>query len=179
MSRIRLHPLAFLAGMLVFLPAGAIPGTTLDLYGRVGWAHDDNLLRIDDNAPAFDNQRSDSWTTFEFGAVYDKSIARQRLLAVARLSKVKYDHFSQLDYDGRDLQATWYWQLGNRFSGQLGATLGHAALAGANPGRRDPRGSVHPAPVALDRLAPGPAACLDPRRHRLRRPSAGRAHLVP
>jgi exopolysaccharide biosynthesis operon protein EpsL len=122
MSRIRLHPLAFLAGMMVFMPARAIPGTPLELYGRVGWAHDDNLLRIDDNAPAFDNQRSDSWTTFEFGAVYDKSIARQRVLAVAKFSTVKFDHFSQLDYDGRDLQATWYWQLGNRFSGQLGAT---------------------------------------------------------
>jgi hypothetical protein len=116
MSRIRLHPLAFLAGVLVLNPAAAIPGTALDLYGRVGWAHDDNLLRIPDNAPAFDNRRSDSWTTVEIGAVYDKPIRRQRVFAVARVSKVKFDHFRQLDYDGRDLQATWHWQLGNRFS---------------------------------------------------------------
>ena len=122
MSRIRLRPLAFLVGAIAFGPAWAIPGTALDLYGRVGWAHDDNLLRIPDNFPAFDNERSDSWTTFEFGAVYDKTLGRQRVLAVAKLSKVKFDHFRQLDYDGRDLQATWYWQLGNRFSGQLGAT---------------------------------------------------------
>ena len=122
MSRIRLHPLALLLGALACGPAAAIPGTAFDLYGRIGWAHDDNLLRIPENVPAFDNQRSDSWTTFEFGAVYDKPIRRQRVLAVAKLSKVKFDHFRQLDYDGRDLQATWYWQLGNRFSGQLGAT---------------------------------------------------------
>ncbi|MBD8531277.1 MULTISPECIES: XrtB/PEP-CTERM-associated polysaccharide biosynthesis outer membrane protein EpsL [unclassified Massilia] len=126
MSRICLHPLAFLAGVLIAslapVPAAAIPGTPLDLYGRIGWAHDDNLLRIPDGAPAFDGRRSDSWTTFEFGAVLDKPIRRQRLLAVAKLSKVKFDHFRQLDYDGRDLQATWYWELGNRFSGKLGAT---------------------------------------------------------
>ena len=122
MSRIRLHPLAFLVGATVLNPAAAIPGSALDLYGRVGWAHDDNLLRIPDNAPAFDNRRADSWTTVEFGAVYDKTIRRQRVLAVAKVSKVKFDHFRQLDYDGRDLQATWHWQLGNRFSGQLGAT---------------------------------------------------------
>jgi exopolysaccharide biosynthesis operon protein EpsL len=122
MPRIRSQLLVLLVAAVVFKPAWAIPGTALDLYGRVGWAHDDNLLRIPDNFPAFDNQRSDSWTTFEFGAVYDKAIARQRVLAVAKLSKVKFDHFRQLDYDGRDLQATWYWQLGNRFSGQLGAT---------------------------------------------------------
>ena len=122
MPRIRLHWLAFLAGAVAFGPARAISGTALDLYGRVGWARDDNLLRIDDNAPAFDNQRSDSWTTLEFGAVYDKTIRRQRVLAVAKVSKVSFDHFRQLDYDGRDLQAAWHWQLGNRFSGQLGAT---------------------------------------------------------
>jgi exopolysaccharide biosynthesis operon protein EpsL len=122
MSRFRLYPLAFLAGTMVLHPAAAIPGTALALYGRVGWAHDDNLLRIPDDAPAFDDQRSDSWTTFEVGAIYDKSIRRQRVLAVAKLSKVKFDHFRQLDYDGQDVQATWYWQLGNRFSGKLGAT---------------------------------------------------------
>lgn len=122
MSRIRLHSLAFLVGAMALKAAWAMPGSALDLYGRVGWARDDNLLRIPDNAPAFDNQRSDSWTTLEFGAIYDKSIRRQRVLAIAKFSKVTFDHFRQLDYDGRDLQATWHWQLGNRFSGQLGAT---------------------------------------------------------
>ena len=122
MSRIRLHPLLFLAGVIASAPAGAIPGTSLDLYGRIGWAHDDNLLRIPDDAPAFDDQRSDSWTTYEFGGVVDKAIGRQRLLAIAKLSKVSFDHFRQLDYDGKDLQATWYWELGNKFHGELGAT---------------------------------------------------------
>ena len=126
MPRIRLYPCAhlplFLLGASLAAPALAVPGSALDLVARIGWAHDDNLLRIPDGFPAFDNQKSDSWTTLEFGAVYDKEIARQRVLAVARLSRVNFRHFKQLDYDGRDLQATWYWQLGNRFSGQLGAS---------------------------------------------------------
>ena len=120
MSRFCLRPPALLAGVLVCGPALAVPGTVLDLYGRIGWAYDDNLLRIPDDAPAFDNQRSDSWRTLEAGAVYDRTISRQRLVAHAKLSKVKFDHFRQLDYDGRDIQGTWYWQLGNRFQGQLG-----------------------------------------------------------
>ncbi|MDB5793348.1 MAG: Exopolysaccharide biosynthesis protein EpsL [Massilia sp.] len=126
MSRIRSHPLAVLvAGAVslpVCLPAFAIPGTPFDLYGRIGWARDDNLLRIADDAPAFDNQRSDSWTTVEFGGVVDKTWGRQRLLGVAKVSKVSFDHFRQLDYDGKDFQGSWYWQLGNQFSGELGAT---------------------------------------------------------
>ncbi|HBF50454.1 MAG TPA: exopolysaccharide biosynthesis protein EpsL [Massilia sp.] len=120
MSRICLRPPVLLAGALVCGPALAVPGTGLDLYGRIGWTYDDNLLRIPDDAPAFDNQRSDSWRTLEAGAVYDRTISRQRLVAHAKLSKVKFDHFRQLDYDGRDVQGTWYWQLGNRFEGELG-----------------------------------------------------------
>jgi len=109
-----------LVGALACGPALAVPGTGLDLYGRIGWSYDNNLLRIADDAPAFDNQRSDSWRTLEAGAVYDRTISRQRLVAHAKLSKVKFDHFRQLDYDGRDIQGTWYWQVGNRFEGQLG-----------------------------------------------------------
>jgi exopolysaccharide biosynthesis operon protein EpsL len=122
MSRFRLHPLVFLLGAVLAEPARALPDSSLDLVARIGWAHDDNLLRIPDGFPAFDDRRADSWTTLEFGAVYDKTIARQRVLAVAKISKVNFDHFRQLDYDGRDVQATWYWQLGNRFSGQLGGS---------------------------------------------------------
>lgn len=120
MSRFCLRPPILLAGALACGPALAVPGTGLDLYGRIGWAYDDNLLRIPSDAPAFDNQRSDSWRTLEAGAVYDRTISRQRLVAHAKLSKVKFDHFRQLDYDGRDVQGTWYWQLGNRFEGELG-----------------------------------------------------------
>ena len=120
MSRFCLRPPVLLVGALACGPALAVPGTGLDLYGRIGWSYDNNLLRIADDAPAFDNQRSDSWRTLEAGAVYDRTISRQRLVAHAKLSKVKFDHFRQLDYDGRDIQGTWYWQVGNRFEGQLG-----------------------------------------------------------
>lgn len=122
MSRFRLHPPVLLAGVLACAPALAVPGTALDLYGRIGWARDDNLLRVPDDEPAFDNQRSDSWTTLEAGAVYDRTISRQRLVGHVKLSKVKFDHFRQLDYDGRDIEGIWYWQFGNRFEGRLGAS---------------------------------------------------------
>lgn len=122
MPRFRLRSPVLLASALVCGPALAVPGTALDLYGRAGWSHDNNLLRIPDGAPGFDNRRSDSWRTLEAGAVYDRTVSRQRLVGHAKLSKVSFDHFRQLDYDGRDVQGTWYWQVGNRFEGQLGAS---------------------------------------------------------
>jgi exopolysaccharide biosynthesis operon protein EpsL len=46
--------------------------------------------------------------------------SRQRISLVAKLSKTSFDHFKQLDYDGKDLQANWAWQLGNHLEGRIG-----------------------------------------------------------
>jgi exopolysaccharide biosynthesis operon protein EpsL len=42
---------------------------------------------------------------------------------VAKLSKTNFDHFKQLDYDGKDLQANWAWQLGNHLEGKVGYSM--------------------------------------------------------
>lgn len=130
-----LRPLAFLVGAIFLLPshhamAQASPQQEegLKLYGGIGWGYDDNLLRVPDNRPAFGGKRSDRWRQAEAGVVYNKRISRQRVAVVAKASKVEFDHFKQLDYDGRDLQATWYWELGNKFEGQAG-TLYDRTLA--------------------------------------------------
>ncbi len=116
----RLPPVALLAGTLWTLPAlGAPLEEGMQLLGGIGWAYDDNLLRVPDAAPAFRGQRSDSYRTVEAGVVYNKRISRQRIAATAKVSKVTFDHFDQLDYDGRDLQATWFWEVGNAFEGRL------------------------------------------------------------
>ena len=92
------------------------------LYAGLGYGYDDNLLRVAEGAPAFDNHLSDSWRQAEIGLVYDKAYRRQKLFAQAKLSKVKFNHFNQLDYDGKDYQFKWNWQLGNRLEGVLQST---------------------------------------------------------
>jgi exopolysaccharide biosynthesis operon protein EpsL len=100
------------------LPA---PEKSLQLFGGLGVGHDDNLLRVADDAPAFDNQRGDSWLQGDVGLVFDHTYSRQRLSAQARYSKVKFDHFSQLDYNGQDVKGKWNWQVGNHLEGTVGA----------------------------------------------------------
>jgi exopolysaccharide biosynthesis operon protein EpsL len=115
--------LALLAGALFATnTSSAGPSDALHVYGGLGWAHDDNLLRVPDDQPAFDNTRGDSWTTAEAGLLFDKMYSRQRLQANLKFSRVNFDHFQQLDYSGKDLAATWYWQLGNHLEGKLGTT---------------------------------------------------------
>ncbi|WP_229429188.1 XrtB/PEP-CTERM-associated polysaccharide biosynthesis outer membrane protein EpsL [Massilia sp. ST3] len=126
MLSIRYRPLAVMIGALFTLPAAsalaAPPEEGMRLYGGIGWAYDDNLLRIPDNARPFQGKRGDSYRTAEAGVVYNKRISRQRIAAVAKVSKVKFDHFDQLDYDGRDLSATWNWEIGNKLEGKAEAS---------------------------------------------------------
>ncbi|QOY96579.1 outer membrane beta-barrel protein [Massilia sp. UMI-21] len=127
--------MAALVGALFLLPLhqaaaqnSAQQEESLKLYGGIGWGYDDNLLRVPDNRPAFGGKRSDRWRQLDAGVVYNKRISRQRVAVVAKVSKVNFDYFKQLDYDGRDLQATWFWELGNKFEGQAG-TLYDRTLA--------------------------------------------------
>jgi exopolysaccharide biosynthesis operon protein EpsL len=113
---------ALLACFAAATPAGAGPGDGLQVVASLAYGHDDNLLRVPDGSPGFDNTRSDWWWTREAGLVFDRTYGRQRIAAVARLSKTDFDHFKALNYDGKDLQATWYWQLGNRLQGKAGAS---------------------------------------------------------
>jgi exopolysaccharide biosynthesis operon protein EpsL len=122
MSILRVRPLATLLCAAFAMPAGAGPGDALHWYAGVGYGHDDNLLRIPEGQPAFDGTLGDSWWQREAGLIFDKTYGRQRITAIAKLSKYDFHHFRQLDYDGKDLQASWFWQLGNRFEGKVGAT---------------------------------------------------------
>ncbi|WP_312515632.1 XrtB/PEP-CTERM-associated polysaccharide biosynthesis outer membrane protein EpsL [Massilia sp.] len=118
----RFRLLAALGGILLTASAPAAePEEGVHLYGGIGWAHDDNLLRIADGEQPFAGRRSDSYRTGEAGVVVNKRISRQRLAATAKVSKVRFDHFDQLDYEGRDVQATWNWAVGNKLEGRAEA----------------------------------------------------------
>jgi len=120
MLNTRLRPLAFLLCAACVIPAGAGPNDALHLYANVGYGHDDNLLRVPDNYPGFDNQRADSWWEREGGLIFDKTYSLQRISVVAKVSKFNFDHFKQLDYDGKDVQANWFWHIGNHLEGKVG-----------------------------------------------------------
>lgn len=118
----RVCRLALLIGAMTALPASmAGPNDALHLTAGLGYFHDDNLFRLPDDSPGFLGQRSDSARQAQVGLLFDKMVGRQKLFAKAQLSRVKFDVFDQLDYDGKDLQALWKWQIGNQFAGSLGA----------------------------------------------------------
>jgi hypothetical protein len=116
-----------LAGAICGVPTVlAAPGDEgFDVLARLGYFRDDNLFRLPDEHRGFDGKRSDSARQAHAGALFNKTYGRQKVFAQARFTKVEFDYFDQLDYDGKDEQVRWNWQLGNRFEGTLGANYEH------------------------------------------------------
>jgi exopolysaccharide biosynthesis operon protein EpsL len=114
------RPLALLISALFAVPALAAPDDPgFHPYAAIGYGHDDNLLRVPDNQPAFDNTRGDSWTQGTAGFYFDHMYSLQHITLVAKASRVAFDHFKQLNYTGKDVQGKWYWAVGNHLSGLL------------------------------------------------------------
>ena len=109
--------------------AGAVEGDTFRPVVSYGYSYDSNLLRQQDDAPArayysffgFDLPHSDTYQQLGLGFDLDWKAGRQRVLAKARVSKTRFNHYNLLNYSGQDANLEWQWQLGNYWSGRLGA----------------------------------------------------------
>lgn len=118
----RRRQIALLVGALFSLPALAGAGDALTPFVGITYAHDNNLLRVPDGHPGYENTRADSSRRAEAGVLFDKSYGRQHFLGQAKITKVAFSHFDQLDYDGKDYSATWRWQTVNHLEGSLGSS---------------------------------------------------------
>lgn len=117
-----------LAVLALLLPALGAPAAqagplgALKVQGAIGYYRDDNLFRLPDDQPAFDNRRADSARYATAGLLFDKAIGRQKIFLQGKVSKVKFRHFRQLDYDGKDFLGLLNWQAGSRLKGSAGGS---------------------------------------------------------
>jgi exopolysaccharide biosynthesis operon protein EpsL len=107
--------------MLVVGTARADLSDTIKPFVQVAYTYDDNLLRVPDNTPP-GFQRSDKATQTIGGFLLDRPIGRQKLTGQAKLSRVTFDHYDQLDYNGKDFSLDWAWVLGNHLDGNIGGS---------------------------------------------------------
>ena len=106
---------------LLAMPAMAKEGDTFRPFVSVGYFYDNNLFRLAENeSPGI--QRDDRYSLLSAGVNVDWKPGRQQLVASATKTLIRYDQNTYLDFNGDDLSATWNWRLGNRLSGNLGAT---------------------------------------------------------
>lgn len=129
-------------------PVHADEGDVFNFFVGESVRYDDNLFRLSDGANTEaqlgTSQRSDTIFSTYAGVTFDKLISRQVLHADLQLNNNRYNKFSALDYNGRQLGAGWDWQLGNHWKGILNFTqqrtqVDFGALSAAD---RGPRKSV-------------------------------------
>lgn len=107
------------------LCAGAARADTIDslhAFADVGYSHDNNLFRLPDASPGYDNTRGDSMRNLDAGLTFNQTYGRQVISAQAKVTRVNFDHFTSLNYNGKDMLADWGWHLGNHLEGNLGTT---------------------------------------------------------
>ncbi|MYM83996.1 outer membrane beta-barrel protein [Duganella sp. FT50W] len=112
---------ALASGAVLAPPAHAAFSDTVKPFVALGYTHDDNLLRLEDGQQ-LDGGRADNIRQSQAGVSVEWPLGRQVLVGSAKVSKVSFDHFSQLDYTGQDYQGTWNWVVGNHLNGHLGAS---------------------------------------------------------
>lgn len=123
--------LAVLAGMPGWAVAQQIdtsqPGAALDqarvvqAYAGQTYVSDSNVFRAP-TAQSNGSPTGDTSLTRIFGLQLDKSFGLQRITGNVNVSKTSYDHFTFIDYMGKDAQLSWNWAVGKDVSGNLGTT---------------------------------------------------------
>ena len=104
------------------VPALAKEGDTLRPFVSYARYYDSNLYRLAKSEYALVPQLSDQYGVLSAGLNVDWQPGRQRVVASAAKNLVRFSRYSNLDYDGSDYKLQWDWRLGNRWSGQVGAT---------------------------------------------------------
>lgn len=127
--QLRMPPLSTLSTACVLLlggmaaaPAMAALSDTIFPFLATSYSYDDNLLRLDDTTPGYNGPRSDTSRQIQAGFLFNRPIGRQILSGQAKWSRVAFQHFDSLDYNGKDFLADLEWHIANHLQGHLGAT---------------------------------------------------------
>lgn len=100
------------------------PAGPVERFVSAGAYHDSNLFRLSDSASAQailgTTQRSDDVRRLGAGLKADWRISRQQLLVNARVDDFRYSRFAFLDHTAYQADATWIWQAGPLWSGDVG-----------------------------------------------------------
>ena len=114
--------LGVLLGALCSTPAMAALSDTIHPFVSLTYSHEDNLLRLPDETPGFTGPRDDNLTQSLAGFSLERPFGRQILTAQAKISRVTFSHYDELNYNGKDFMGALEWHIANHLSGNVGAS---------------------------------------------------------
>ncbi len=134
--------------LLMAMPARAAEQSTVSPFLEEKLTTDDNVFRLarDVNAQQMIGTASlaDTYRTTSAGLTVDAALRLQHLVASLAFNQTRYSRFSALDFNGRDLRASWLWQAGKEQHGELGvsdvyALVPFGQVLGTTPDRLEVR----------------------------------------
>ena len=121
-----LAPLSLAVLSLFAAPAMAVAPDSFKPYVSIGLTHDDNLFHLNnsDLGDALIGTRDlgDTSRRLGIGIDIEKQLSQQRLFASLNLNRTQYNHFTQLNNDGKDLSAHLNWHFGSHVDGNVGGS---------------------------------------------------------
>jgi exopolysaccharide biosynthesis operon protein EpsL len=134
--------------LLMVMPTRAAEQSTVTPFLEEKLTTDDNVFRLakDVNAQQVIGSASlaDTYRTTSAGLAVDAALRLQHLVASLTFNQSRYNRFSALDFNGRDLRASWLWQAGSAQHGELGISdtytlASFAQVLGTKPDRLEVR----------------------------------------
>ncbi len=126
LPRCALSPILFATAVLCSGHVQAEQGDVIRPYIGFLVAHDDNLFHL--NSPEQGQQTigstslADTYRRMSAGVDIDKMVSQQRVVASLNLSRTQFNHYRQLDSDGKDLSAKLLWHVGPHIDGTVGTS---------------------------------------------------------
>jgi hypothetical protein len=107
-------------------------------YLTLGLAYDSNIYRIDDDAPALGDSRSDQYGVLAAGFESRIEKTQQRFDLNGEISRTMFAEHDELDYTGSRANAVWHWVASEQTRGDAGFRHRRTLRDFANQSRLQP-----------------------------------------
>lgn len=103
-----------------------------NFFTGINYAYDGNIFRTPKSGVTW--PKKDLIRQTYIGVGLNLPVSMQRFVVNARVNQTRYRDLDALDYNGRSVSATWFWQVGSDWSGRLGYSQSRTASDFSNVG---------------------------------------------
>ena len=125
--RLSLCTLALASGEVI-----ALEGDRYQFFTGIGYTYDGNVFRT--SKSGITPPKKNLIRSTYIGVGLNLPVSLQRFVVNARMNQTRFRDLGELDYNGRSLNASWLWQIGNDWSGRLGYSQSRTASDFSNFG---------------------------------------------
>ena len=116
-------------GMVLYVLSSNVSAASEDTFTpfvRGSYGYDSNLLRLENDQEAIavlgTTDTAESYYTLAAGIDMNLPVSRQHFLAHAEFNQTRFDKYTRLNYNGREVLLQWNWLLSSAARGEVGVS---------------------------------------------------------